>query len=317
MRFGAEIRGLLTGLGLVAAGVVVAASAPTYIPGQPLLQSLRPHLAVGLLIYAVIVLLSGARWRALALAGIAAASIAHMAWIIIPQQQARAAVAARPAVAQFDLLSFNVLNTNQGNSGVIVDMVLERDADVAILMEAAPLFPDLERLRTAYPFGIGCEAEATCDTLLLSKTPLEDGWRLADLSHVSPRRLAYAATEIDGHRVNLVAVHLTKPYFDNFSNVEARVLSSHLRRLEGPVVVAGDFNAAPWSRTLTRLARESDLLTGNAYPGTWPTELGDFGVPIDTVFTRAPAVITSIEGLPDPLGSNHRGIVAQITLVEE
>lgn len=317
MALRAEIRGLLTGLGLVAAGVVVAASGPTFIPGQPLLQSLRPHLAVGLLIYALIVLLSGARWRALALAGVAAVSIAHTAWIIIPQQQARAAIASRPAVAQFDLLSFNVLNSNEGKSAPIVDMILKRDADVVILMEAAPLYPDIERLRAGYPYGIGCEVEATCDTLLLSKTPLEAGWRLADLSHLSPRRVIYAASEIDGQRVNLVAAHLTKPYFDYFSVTEARVLSHRLRELEGPIVVAGDFNAAPWSRTLIRLMRDADLLASNAYPGTWPVELGDFGVPIDTMFTRAPAVITSIEGLPDPLGSNHRGIVAQITLVEE
>ncbi|GLQ54613.1 endonuclease/exonuclease/phosphatase family protein [Devosia nitrariae] len=317
MALRAEIRGLLTGLGLVAAAVVVAASGPTYIPGQALLQSLRPHLAVGLLVYAVVVLFSGARWRALALAGIAAVSIAHTAWIIIPQQQARAAVAARPTVTQFDLLSFNVLNTNKGNSAPIVDMILERDADVVILMEAAPLLPDIERLRTAYPYGIGCELEATCDTLLVSKTPLEKSSRLADLGHIFPRRVIYAASVIDGHRVNLVAAHLTKPYFDYFSVAEARVLRKGLNGLEGPVVVAGDFNAAPWSRNLIRLMRNADLLTGNAYPGTWPVELGDLGVPIDTMFTRAPAVITSIEGLPDPMGSNHRGIVAQITLVEQ
>lgn len=317
MTFGAEIRGLLTGLGLVAAGVVVAASAPAYLPGQQLLQSLRPHLAVGLLVFAVVVLLSGARWRALALAGVAALSLAHSAWIIIPQQQARAAAAARPAVAEFELLSFNVLNHNIGNSAPIVDMVLERDADAVILMEAAPLFADLERLRAVYPYGIGCEAEATCDTLLVSKTPLEEGSRLTQLSHFSPRRVIYAATEIEGQRVNLVAVHMTKPYFDSASQIESRQLMLDLRRLEGPVVIAGDFNAAPWSRNLIWLMRNANLITGNAYPGTWPVEFGDFGVPIDTMFTRAPAIITSIEGLPDPLGSNHRGIVARITLVEE
>jgi endonuclease/exonuclease/phosphatase (EEP) superfamily protein YafD len=218
---------------------------------------------------------------------------------------------------QFELLSFNVLNTNNGNSAPIVDMVLEHDPDVVILMEAAPILPDLPRLRAVYPYGIGCEVEATCDTLLVSKTPLEESSRLADLGHISPRRVIYAASEINGHRVNLVAAHLTKPYFDYFSVTEARVLREGLNRLEGPVVVAGDFNAAPWSRNLIRLMRNSNLLTGNAYPGTWPVEFGDLGVPIDTMFTRAPAVITSIEGLPDSLGSNHRGIIAQVTLVEE
>ena len=315
MEIRGEGRGILTGLGLVAAVVVVAASGPSMFPGQPLLQSLRPHLGIALFVYAVIMVVAGARWRGLALAALAALSVGHSASIIYSQQQARSAVADRPAVAEFDLLSFNVLNYNEGNSTRIVDTILARDPDVVILMEAAPVFAELPRLREVYPHGVGCEEERTCDTLLLSKTPLQEGARLTQLSNFSPRRVIYAASEIGGQRVNLVAVHMTKPYFDYQSEIEAHTLTQELRRLEGPVVIAGDFNAAPWSGNLMRLMRNADLITGNAYPGTWPVELGDFGVPIDTMFTRSPAVITSIEGLPDPMGSNHRGIMARIRLV--
>ncbi|WP_052732049.1 endonuclease/exonuclease/phosphatase family protein [Devosia geojensis] len=317
MEIRGEVRGILTGFGLVAAVVVVAASGPSMFPGQPLLQSLRPHLGIALFVYAVIMVLAGARWRGLALAALAALSVGHTASIIYSQQQARTAVADRPAIAEFDLLSFNVLNYNEGNSARIVDTILARNPDVVILMEAAPVFAELPRLREVYPHDIGCEDEWTCDTLLLSKTPLEEGARLTQLSNFSPRRVIYAVSEIGGQRVNLVAVHMTKPYFDYQSEIEAHRLRQELKGLEGPVVIAGDFNAAPWSGNLMRLMRNADLLTGNAYPGTWPVELGDFGVPIDTMFTRPPAVITSIEGLPDPMGSNHRGIEARIRLVSQ
>ena len=56
------------------------------------------------------------------------------------------------------------------------------------------------------------------------------------------------------------------------------------------------------------------LAPGPAYPPTWPVELGPLGVPLDNVFTRAPLAVQSVEAIPDPMGSNHRGLLAGIAL---
>jgi endonuclease/exonuclease/phosphatase (EEP) superfamily protein YafD len=113
--------------------------------------------------------------------------------------------------------------------------------------------------------------------------------------------------------VNLVAAHLVKPYFDSAAVAEAQELERILNRLDGPLLLAGDFNAAPWSDTIEHLTRAANLLTGPSYPATWPVFLGPLGVPIDNVFTRQPLIIDDIDAL-DAMGSNHRGLVADIVI---
>jgi endonuclease/exonuclease/phosphatase (EEP) superfamily protein YafD len=315
MGFRGEIRGLLTAFVLVAAVLVVAASGPLLIPGQPLLQTLRFHLAGGLVLLVVALFIVGARWRGVAFALLAAVSLGQGAWIIYGQQQARAPLAEAPTAAAFDLMSFNILIYNR-NGAAIADMILARSPDVVFLFEAAPIFDELPRLAETYPYRAACEREGTCDILMLSKTPLEDV-AIRSLSEFSPNRTIFAVSEIGGQRVNLVAVHMTKPYFDFAAEGEAWTLARYLERLTGPVVMAGDFNAAPWSRNMQRLAANADLVHAPGYPATWPMEAGPLGVPIDNVFTRAPAIVESVAALPDPMGSNHRGIVARIAIKQE
>ncbi|MGC4077558.1 MAG: hypothetical protein QM702_11115 [Rubrivivax sp.] len=123
-----------------------------------------------------------------------------------------------------------------------------------------------------------------------------------------------AATEIKGTRINLVLAHMTKPYFDEFPLEEAYNLAVAIKKLDGPVLLAGDFNAAAWSDNIDRLSRRADLAPGPSYPATWPIRLGPLGVPIDNVFTRAPLLIEHVEAIEDAMGSNHRGLISEISL---
>jgi len=310
-----EIRGLLTGFALVVALLVIGASGPNLVPGQPLLQTLRFHLAGGLIVMAIALVLAGSRWRSLAFAALAVVSLGQGAWIIYGQQQARSPLAEGQTLATFDLMSFNILIYNN-NGAAIADMILSRSPDVVYLLEAAPIYGELQRLNEVYPYHAGCVRQATCDLIMLSKTPLND-IAIHSLSEFSPNRTIFATTEIAGQPVNLVAVHMTKPYFDFAAEGEAFTLARYLEQLTGPVVVAGDFNAAPWSRTLQRLATNADLVHAPSYPTTWPTEAGDFGVPIDNVFTRSPATVEQVAAMADPMGSNHRGLVARIAIKQQ
>ena len=149
--------------------------------------------------------------------------------------------------------------------------------------------------------------------MLLARTPLGDV-QLHSLGPYWRNRLITAATDIRGQRVNVVAVHMVKPYFDSASVAEAHVLNRILGRLDGPLLLAGDFNAAPWSDNIEWLIRTAGLLTAPTYPATWPVELGALGVPIDNIFTRAPLLIEELEAIEDPMGSNHRGLLARIAI---
>lgn len=305
-----EMRGAITALALVACLVMLAASFDVGVPGQALLQSLRFHIAAVVVVLSVLLLGTGAWWRGVLFLAAAGWSAGQGILIVQMQQDVRAQIASLPNKSLLKLLSFNVLNTNTNGTGV-ADYILNSGADVVMLMEASPLEGERDRLIASYPYRAACET--WCELMILSKTPLTEV-RVASLGPVWRNRLTTAVTVIDGNAINLVLAHMVKPYFDNMAASETYVLAQALQRLEGPILLAGDFNSAAWSENIARLARWRDLAPGPSYPATWPVGLGGLGVPIDNVFTKAPLVITSVEATEDSLGSNHRGLVAQVAL---
>lgn len=306
-----ELRGGLTALALVVGGVLLAVSVELGIPGQALLQSLRFHIAAALLGLVLLLFIGGAWRRALFFLLAFAVSAGQGAATIYRQQEARDALVATPSKPLLKLLSFNILSGNPNGEG-IARFVVGSGADVVVLMEAAPIAPYVATLRTTYPYSAGCEEGARCGgVVILSRTPLADV-SMQSLSGIWLNRLVTATTEIGGQEINLVAAHLVKPYFDEFAAEELAKLGAVIGRLQGPVVLAGDFNAAAWSGAIDRLITRQQLLPGPGYPATWPVRLGPVGVPIDNIFTRAPLVIETVEAIADAMGSNHRGLMAEI-----
>ncbi|MET3924831.1 endonuclease/exonuclease/phosphatase family protein [Devosia sp. 2618] len=312
MKILAELRGLLTGAALAGFGLLVAIDGPSLLPGQDLLQSLRFLIAAGLILLAIVMFIARAWMRGLAVLVIACLSIGYGAWIIYDQQQARNAKTGE-AVATATVLSFNTLAYNSRGSD-IVDYMIETAPDVAVIMESEAIHAQLDRLATFFPARAGCDATGQdCDLMMFSRTPLTDV-QVIPLKPLNRLRLVTAKTEINGQSVTIVGVHLSKPYFDETAWVELFHIRDVLRQIEGPVILSGDFNAAAWSKTVSRFAKGASLIPPPFYPATWPVRFGALGVPIDNMFTRGDALIESISAMPDSLGSNHRGLLAKIGL---
>ncbi len=309
-----ELRGAITALALVVSAVLVAVSVDLGVPGQALLQSIRFHIAAGLLAAVLALFFTGAWRRALLFVLVFGLSAGEGAMIVLEQQQRREIIGAAEAKPLFRMLSFNTLQSNLDSGQKITDYILASGADVVLLMEAGPVRPFIDELAQTYPSRAGCEDKVTrCETILFSKTPLAD-IQVRSMSPVWSNRLITATTVIGGQTINLVGAHLVKPYFDDFAAGEAYVLRQALQAMKGPLVLAGDFNAAGWSDNIARLAKRENLIPGPAYPATWPIRAGVLGVPIDNMWTRSPLLIAQISAMPDALGSNHRGLIADILI---
>ncbi|WP_313616516.1 endonuclease/exonuclease/phosphatase family protein [Agrobacterium sp.] len=214
----------------------------------------------------------------------------------------------------FKLISFNVLGDNYVNGARIADFIARSGADVVYVMEGAPLAPYLARIAEAYPHRIGCMvATETCDLLVFSKYPLEDA-RFVTLSDLRRDRMAVAKVTAADTTINLVALHVTKPYFDDYHEEELHVASRIMRALQGPLIVGGDFNSSAIAPDMRRFQQRNNLHVSNFEPATWPIEAGHFGIPIDHVFSRMPATMTSLTRLPDAMGSNHYGLEAEFNI---
>lgn len=306
----AEFRGGLLALGglfiLVLAVIVVQPD----LPGELLLQSLRFHILAGGVVLALVLVLAGARWRGLMLMLVVVAGGVQGANFLAEFQDRRVDHADAP-LAQFRFLSFNVLADNP-QGAALVEAIVADPPDVMLVMESPGVAPYMEQLEEVLPHRIGCTRPGLCDISLLSRFPFE----VADIKLLQPlarERLVTGQIRVDGQVVTIVGVHLTKPYYDNIAGIELAVIDRHLRRIEGPLVLAGDFNSASWSEPLVRIGRQQQLAPGPVQPATWPVRLGWLGLPIDNVFTRGSAQIMTLEA-GDNHGSNHRPLWAEIGL---
>lgn len=305
----AELRGAL----FIAAMALLAGLAAVYltwrVPVLPLVQSLSFHIAAALILTAIALALCGGWRRGLALVLLAGLSIGEGALAIAERNGTRSET---PAGAAIRVLHFNMDGDNDANGGAIAQMVLASGADIAVLLEAGPIAPHLEALAARFPHRVGCDAPETCDLTLLSRFPLTN-IRVESLSRFAPNRAIIATADVDGRALAVAAVHLTKAYFDDTPHNETEALARLLETVTDPLIVTGDFNAAPWSYNLDHLQDWAKLTPPPAYPATWPPRFGIAGIPIDSAFSRI-AVITEITAMAETFGSNHRALLAGVAL---
>jgi endonuclease/exonuclease/phosphatase (EEP) superfamily protein YafD len=218
------------------------------------------------------------------------------------------------ALQKLRVLSFNVLGENLENGAAIADYIAQSGADVAYVMEAAPVGLHLDRLSKTYPYRIGCgEHTSTCDLMLLSKYPL-DMIYVGNLSDLRKDRFATARIHVGGTILHLAAAHLSKPYFDNYHSDELAELGDVLSDIDGPLLLAGDFNASTIAPDMQALLKHTGLTTAGWEPATWPIIAGPLGVPIDHIFIRAPLMAQNLSRIPSNFGSNHYGLIADFAL---
>lgn len=228
-----------------------------------------------------------------------------------------APVGEKVAGQPFKLISFNVLGENYRNGKSIAEFLSNSDADVIYVMEGRPLAPYLARIAKTYPYRMGCRVDTeTCDLLVFSKYPLE-GAKFVTLSDLRRDRMAVAKVTVHDTTINLVALHVTKPYYDDYHEEELYSASRIIRALKGPLIVGGDFNSSSIAPDMRHFQQVNNLRISNFEPATWPIEAGKFGIPIDHIYARAPATMTSLNRLPDAMGSNHFGLEAEFIIQKQ
>lgn len=234
--------------------------------------------------------------------------------IVMKQQFVRQAVAAPAGSQKVRVLSFNMLNENFANSERIADYLLDSNADVAFFMEANPIASQLEKLATKYPYQSGCGPKMPgCEYSILSKFPIKSEFT-DSLSDIRRNHFGVIETEIAGKTVRFALAHLTKPYFDNYHELELRRLSLYLDAFGGTIILGGDFNSSSIAPDMQRFLKDSSLSKTGPEPATWPIAAGRYGIAIDHIFVTDDVTPLSLQRIPDSLGSNHFGIIADVAI---
>ena len=305
------------GLGLIAIAALIAGTAPRFVPsdwsigaGARMIDSLAPGWLGLSLAAAALLFWTGARQRSLGLilAGLMAAvqlGLAHHRLSLPPDPD---------GPVQARILFFNAFAENPQGAEILraaqnlqPDIMVFAEARPVAAAAAAALGPD-------YSFAAPCP-EASCELWIVTRTDPLRHWRL-QLNPIFADR--YEVLEIegrDGTAFFLAALHLVKPWFSGVAEAEIAQLSAQFNWFaeDQPVIAIGDFNMAPWSLPMRQLLASSDM-RGQRWPiATWPAASGAFGLPIDQVLVGHGARVVQAMPFGDDLGSNHRGLLVDIT----
>ncbi len=311
----ANWRGLLI---LPALATVAAAVLSPVWPDWPVLDDLGrmlenplPHLAALSVLLCLALIAAGARRAGAVLMAVAAIGSA-MTLLGRHLPQSLPLETARPAELQ--VLWMNLLWRNATPPEEIAAALAAAPADLVLLAEAAPLEPYLETLKPAFPYQAGCGLGRRCEILALSRRPLAE-MEMQPMPGTRPGRLVTLRLAPGNGQAGLTVIgaHLLKPWFGDMSRHDDWLVIRELSRRPGPLLLAGDFNATPWSRRMAALNRLCGLAAPRLPVATWPAAAGALGLPIDLALVRGGARLTALapwQGVP---GSDHRGLLIGVT----
>jgi endonuclease/exonuclease/phosphatase (EEP) superfamily protein YafD len=302
---------VIAAAGLVLAVVSVAAFFGEFWWPLDLLANFRPQLGVALA--AAAALLGLGRWRRSAgiVAMAAAINLGLLGWLWIPPS-----VELSASADSLRLLSFNVLAANESYEEVMA-YVAEVDADIVFLHESSlPWEEAAERADLGYRVVKSRDDDHIFGTLVMVRGDA----RVESFGFTTrePRAVEVIYSLDSGREVAVLGVHPLAPVGERASGLRDAQLAfaaNWASEQSLPTVVAGDFNASPWSHAFRRLVARGDLRDsqrGFGLQQSFPASSNPvFRIAIDHVLVSDDI---GVEGrrLDEPIGSDHFPVVVDL-----
>lgn len=250
--------------------LALACSLAIVLPQLDLLNQVAPFwLALALAgLIAARFALPNRRERLLASLGFVIAAIAHLALIAPELLRPDTAIHAPEAAPRIRIVW---LNTQSGSSPEdVTDYLISSNADFLLLAEYHPEGNEIPQgVRDAYPHLAACLEPHDCNVVILSRrAPLAQRPTFAEAE--AGLRMVWADFDIDGAPLRLIGTHLHRPYPAGRYAAQRGELLDFIAGSQDNVVLAGDFNAAPWSFALRRFDDATDLQRHDRAMPTWP-----------------------------------------------
>ncbi len=198
------------------------------------------------------------------------------------------------------------------SKGKVVELFRKQKADIVILQEVSrhtkQIIQDVEK---DYPHRIICPYSNEGAVAVLSRFPKVEG----DATGCAVRMgLAWIRVLAHGRPVSVASIHLDWPYpFDQNQQIEA--MSKHLKSIPQPVVIAGDFNAAPWSSAVNRVATATNTSVIGGVRFTLKKRifkgLVSIDLPIDHILKSQEFTTQKIK-VGDEVGSDHLPVISRL-----
>lgn len=197
------------------------------------------------------------------------------------------------------MMQYNLRFDNE-NMDKVQNFLLENPIDIATFQEVTYTHKEkLEWLKHEYPYQAYCEFATVGGEMIISKYPFTNHGGC-----VKGEGLVWREIDANSKKFSLVSLHLHWPYpLNQFEQIST--LSKELEKIKGSVILAGDFNAVPWSHSVRRVENASHTKVIDGV--RWSIRVGYIDLPIDHVLTSGFRVSDISVG--EDLGSDHLPII--------
>lgn len=201
----------------------------------------------------------------------------------------------------------NMLFRNEELPALAAD-IRTADAQIVTLQEVRPESqPFLDGLKDIYPQQLLCPGRAVGGPAILTRLPAVEGTAFCGPGLAAMQ--VVAGTGDTEKRVWLVSLHLHWPWpYGQSAQVE--LLLPILDRLQGPAILAGDFNMVRWATSVKQLSDILGVRPAGPTAGSYIGLSRLFPLPIDHVFATQGGRVT----LRPALGSDHLGLLAEVEI---
>ncbi|HSF95130.1 MAG TPA: endonuclease/exonuclease/phosphatase family protein [Thermohalobaculum sp.] len=199
--------------------------------------------------------------------------------------------------------------------------LIAADADILITSETMRSVTDgAGGLRSHYPYRLtSLSPGPVLRTAIWSKFPLRQT-KLYPNNTIAPTGAAATAELGRGARLGVIGGHFSRAG-EGLQKAQADGLADMAAPLARPLLVAADFNAAPWSWVVRRAeaVTRTRILGGHriTWKGQYPTPLGPVPAPwghqIDHVLLSEGVGVGEVSTIRLP-GSDHRGVWVQLLI---
>lgn len=217
------------------------------------------------------------------------------------------------------VMTVNVLYRVENDDQILAQIAAE-DPDVVFFQELTRARQGLlTRLQTHYPWQISCAGAWRCDVAIVSR----HRWDTAQARPVGAAgtKMAWARFGSEWSNTLVASVHLQWPFVSN-QMAQLQAVTNFLAGHAGPIIVAGDLNAVPWSAAVRSFTRQAQLHSAGGFVPTWPRRTFGEGQPcvlcvpqlqIDHVFVSQQFRVLSMRSGAD-VGSDHLPLIAELEL---
>ena len=213
--------------------------------------------------------------------------------------------------ANLRIVHVNLYHHNPEPSNSI-EAILHHEPDVIALQELnLQWLVELEPiLSLQYPFSVNLPSDTCCYGIgVYSKHPIISS------QVASSQGIPYikATISVRGESVTIISIHTLPPIFPNQideRDIQLQEFAQIAKKVDGPLIVLGDFNVVHWDRVFQQFLKRSGLTKiSNGLQPTFPMDFGLPLIPIDHVTYSEELVPTECETFSVP-GSDHKGIIA-------